>query len=356
MTQSTMSPKAAIFGLAGLKLTDAERAFFMAQRPVGYILFARNVETPEQVKALVAELRSITPGHNPVVLIDQEGGRVQRLKPPYWRFAPPGADFGSLHATNPQAAAAGLRINMRLIGKELADLGIDVDCAPLLDVPVPGAHDVIGDRAFSTNPDVVAALAPVAADGLIDSGVIPVIKHIPGHGRATADSHKALPVVDADIATLRATDFQPYYTWAKLNPKPLVFAMTAHVVYTTIDAARPATQSKKMFDEFIRGELEFDGLVMSDDLSMAALTGPFDERAALSLEAGCDVVLHCNGDLAEMEAVARGTGQLGSRGLMALAASESVRLKPRVPLSNEQAMALDFELMVQLRNSQIANG
>jgi len=347
---TTPPPKAAIFGLAGLTLSNAERAFFSAQRPVGYILFARNVEKPAQLAALVKELRSLTPGHNPVVLIDQEGGRVQRLKPPYWRFAPTGAAFGALYAKNAAAGIAALRTNMRLIGTELADLGIDVDCAPLLDVPVPGAHDVIGDRAFATDPDVVAALAPVAAEGLIDAGVVPVIKHIPGHGRATADSHKDLPVVDADLATLRATDFKPYAAWAKLMPPPLAFAMTAHVVYTAIDAKTPATQSKKMFDDIIRGELAFDGLVMSDDLSMAALTGPYDERAAKSLDAGCDVVLHCNGDMAEMEAVARGTGALGARGLKALMASESIRLKPRAPLTAEQVTALDFKLMVDLRH------
>jgi beta-N-acetylhexosaminidase len=343
-------PKAAIFGLAGLTPTEVERAFFAAQRPVGYILFARNVENPAQVMALVKDLRALTPGHSPVVLIDQEGGRVQRLKPPYWRFAPTGAAFGQMYSKDASAGITALRTNMRLIGTELAALGIDVDCAPLLDVPVPGAHDVIGDRAFGKDPDIVAALAPIAAEGLIDAGVVPVIKHIPGHGRATADSHKDLPVVAADLATLRTTDFKPYAAWATLKPPPFAFAMTAHVVYTAIDARNPATQSKTMFDEIIRGELAFDGLVMSDDLSMAALTGPYDERAAKSLEAGCDVVLHCNGDMDEMLAVAKGTGGLGARGLRALAASGAIRLKPRVALTAEQVAGLDFNLMVQMRH------
>jgi len=349
MNTAHQPPKAVIFGLAGFTLTEAERAFFQRERPVGYILFARNIENPEQVTQLVKNLRALTPGHNPVVLIDQEGGRVQRLRPPFWRFAPTGAEFGALYQRSTVAGLEALRLNMTLIGKELADLGIDVDCAPLLDVPVPGAHDVIGDRAYGTDPELVAKLAPIAAEGLIDAGIVPVIKHMPGHGRATSDSHKALPVVAADLATLRATDFKPYAVWAGLNPPPFAFAMTAHVVYTAIDPVVPATQSRKLFDEIIRGALAFDGLVMSDDLSMAALTGPYDERAAKSLAAGCDVVLHCNGDMTEMEAVARGTGLLGSRGVRELAASEAIRLKPRKIFAEGELAAADFLVMHRLR-------
>ncbi|MBL8629145.1 MAG: beta-N-acetylhexosaminidase [Rhodospirillaceae bacterium] len=350
MTQGTQPPKAVIFGLSGLTLTEAEREFFKRERPAGYILFARNVETPSQVKALVADLRSLDSAHSPVVLIDQEGGRVQRLRPPHWRAAPTGLQFGELYQRNPQSAMEALRLNMALIGKELADLGIDVDCAPLLDVPVPGAHDVIGDRAYGTDPAIVSVLAPVCAEGLIDSGVVPVIKHMPGHGRAMSDSHKDLPVVDADLATLRATDFKPYAAWAALKPMPFAFAMTAHVIYTAIDAANPATQSKKVFDEIIRGELAFDGLIMSDDLSMHALTGPFEERAAKSLAAGCDVVLHCNGDMAEMEAVARGTGAVGPRGVRELRASEAIRLKPRKALSGVTLAAFELQVAHRLRH------
>jgi beta-N-acetylhexosaminidase len=343
-------PKAAIFGLSGLTLTDAEREFFKTQRPVGYILFARNIDNPAQVSALTTELRSLDRTYKPVVLIDQEGGRVQRLKPPYWRFTPPAAEFGKLFAKNPQPAQAAARLNMRLIGAELAALGIDVDCAPVLDVPAPGAHDIIGDRAFASDPDVVARLAPAAAEGLIDAGVVPVIKHIPGHGRAALDSHLSLPVVDADVAVLRMTDFLPYLAWAKLRPKPLAFAMTAHVVYSAIDPGVPATQSRKIFDEIIRGELGFDGLVMSDDLSMAALSGPFEDRAVKSLAAGCDVVLHCNGDMAEMVAVARGAGPLGPRGLAALAQSEAIRLKPRQPFADGEAVVADAQLLIRMRS------
>jgi beta-N-acetylhexosaminidase len=350
MTNGIPPPKAVIFGLSGLQLTDAERAFFKRERPAGYILFARNVDTPAQVKALVTDLRSLDPSHNPVVLIDQEGGRVQRLKPPYWRAAPTGLQFGELYKRNPQAAIDALRLNMALIGRELADLGIDVDCAPLLDVPVPGAHDVIGDRAYGTDPDIVSALAPVCAEGLIDAGVVPVIKHVPGHGRAMSDSHKDLPIVAADLATLRATDFKPYAACAALKPPPLTFAMTAHVIYTAIDAHAPATQSKKVFDDIIRGELAFDGLVMSDDLSMQALTGPFDERAAKSLAAGCDVVLHCNGDMSEMEAVAMGVGPLGARGIRELKASEAIRLKPRKPVDAITTAAAELQVAHRLRH------
>lgn len=349
MSVDVKPPKAAIFGLSGLTLTDAERAFFKAQRPVGYILFARNVENPAQVGAIVKDLRGLDPAYNPVVLIDQEGGRVQRLKPPYWRFAPAAAEFGALYGRNPKAGAEALRLNMALIGKELADLGIDVDCAPLLDVPVPGAHDVIGDRAFGIDPDLVAALAPIAAEGLIDAGVVPVIKHMPGHGRATADSHKALPTVETGLAALRATDFKPYTAWSALHPKPFAFAMTAHVVYTAIEPGVPATQSKKLFDDIIRGELAFDGLVMSDDLSMAALTGPYDERAAKSLAAGCDVVLHCNGDMTEMEAVAAGTGPLNARGQRALTESEAIRLKPRREWDEAMVVGEEFRILHALR-------
>jgi beta-N-acetylhexosaminidase len=250
------------------------------------------------------------------VLIDQEGGRVQRLKPPVWRAAPAMAPFGDLYGRDPRAAETALRLNMRLIGQELAALGIDVDCAPVMDVPVSGAHDVIGDRAFSRAPAVVAALAPVVCEGLMAAGIVPVIKHIPGHGRARADSHKELPVVDADLAALRASDFVPFARFAQTGLP--AFAMTAHVVYSAIDPAHPATTSRKVIHDVIRGELGFHGLLMSDDLCMKALTGSFQARAEASLAAGCDVVLHCDGNLADMAAVAAGCGPLGANGLRAL--------------------------------------
>jgi beta-N-acetylhexosaminidase len=331
---------AAIFGMAGTTLSDAERAFFKRVRPLGYILFARNIETPAQVIELVNDLRSLDSTHNVMVLIDQEGGRVQRLKPPHWRLAPAMAEFGDLFARSPGKAADVLRLNNQMIGAELAALGIDVDCAPCMDVPTPGAHDIIGDRAFSRDPAIVAALSPPACEGLLDAGVLPVIKHIPGHGRAAADSHKELPVVGDDLGTLRESDFAPFRALCATSLQEACLAMTAHVVYRAIDAERPATTSKRVIADVIRGEIGFKGLLMSDDVGMKALTGPFDARAAAALDAGCDAVLHCEGVMDEMEAVAKGTGPLGAHGLKALAAADAYRGKPRARLVNAAAASV----------------
>jgi beta-N-acetylhexosaminidase len=341
------APLAAIFGFAGLTLTEAERAFFLRVRPLGYILFARNIEKPGQVTALVSELRMLTPEDDPVILIDQEGGRVQRLKPPHWRHAPAGADFAALYRRDPDRAARLLRSNFHLIGKELCDLGIDVDCAPVMDVPVAGAHDVIGDRAYGGDPTTVHELARQVCEGLIDAGVVPVIKHIPGHGRAMSDSHKELPRVEADLASLRATDFAPFRAFCRASDRPIAFGMTAHVVYDAIDPDLPATTSRTVIEDIIRGEIGFAGLLMSDDLGMQALAGPYDERAAKSLAAGCDVVLHCDGNLDDMEAVARGAGPLGERGRKAVADTAPIRRRPRKSEGN--LAAVDFQIMDALR-------
>ena len=338
---SSAAPAAAIFGMSGLALTDAEREFFARVRPVGYILFARNVRDPEQVRALVADLRGLVPGHDPLILIDQEGGRVQRLKPPHWRAAPPMAPFGALYARNPAKAREAVRLDLQLIGQELADLGIDVDCAPVMDVPAAGAHDIIGDRAFSRDPLIVADLAVAACDGLIDAGVVPVIKHIPGHGRSRADSHLELPVVESDLATLRASDFVPFAHFSKFGRQ--AFGMTAHVVYSAIDPDRPATNSKRVID-MIRNEIGFTGLLMSDDLGMKALSGPYDARAGAAIAAGCDVALHCDGNLADMEAVARGIGTLGANGQRALADVAAIRRKPRSTAGEAQLAQINTAL------------
>jgi beta-N-acetylhexosaminidase len=305
---------AAIFGCAGLRLSEEERAFFRKANPYGFILFARNVETPDQVRALVRELRDAVGRADAPLLIDQEGGRVQRLKPPQWRGAPAGRRFGELMAHDPQAAEEGAQANARLIAAELDDLGIDVDCLPLLDVPVPGAHDIIGDRAFGETPDVVAQLGRAVCKGLRAGGVLPIVKHVPGHGRARSDSHLELPVVDASLDELRATDFAPF----KALAKEACWAMTAHVVYTAIDPDAPATLSAKVVREIIRGEIGFDGPLISDDLSMKALSGDFAERTRLALAAGCDLVLHCNGDMAEMTAVAAACAPLSQRAVFRL--------------------------------------
>ncbi len=341
------APLAAIFGLAGLTLSDEEKSFFKSVRPLGYILFARNIETPAQVSDLTQELRSLVQGDNPLILIDQEGGRVQRLVPPHWRFAPAMAEFGDLYARDPETTLSILKTNMTLIGRELCELGIDVDCAPVMDVPVPGAHDVIGDRAFSPDPEVIAAMAPYACDGLRDAGVIPVIKHLPGHGRATADSHKELPVVSEDLETLRTTDFAPFKALCADDTQGVCFGMTAHVVYSAIDPDQPATTSKKVISDIIRGEIGFQGLLMTDDLAMKALDGPFDERAAASLEAGCDVVLHCDGNLEDMRSVAEGAKPLGANGMQALETVASVRLQPTAEIEN--ILKADFTIMDGLR-------
>lgn len=292
-------PAAAIFGCAGPSLGEDERRFFGRVNPLGFILFARNIVDPAQVKALVAELRACVGRADAPVLIDQEGGRVQRLRPPHWRKAPPGAPFARLAESDPEAARQALRLNYRLIGRELAELGIDVDCAPVLDVPIPGAHDVIGDRAFGLTADRVADLGLQVVEGLLDEGVLPVIKHIPGHGRSMVDSHHDLPVVEASLAELEAQDFPPFRA---LRHAP--WAMTAHVVYTALDAKAPATTSAKVIGEIIRGTIGFDGVLISDDLSMKALGGRFEDRTTACLAAGCDVALHCNGDMAEMQAIA----------------------------------------------------
>ena len=318
MSASSQPPTAAIFGCEGLALSDREKSFFARTNPLGFILFARNVRDPGQVRSLVGELRSCVGRADAPVLIDQEGGRVQRLRPPHWRQAPPMARFGELDDLLRASRAA--RLNASLIAAELGALGIDVDCAPVLDLPVAGAHDVIGDRAFSGDAEVVASLGRAVCDGLLAGGIIPVVKHIPGHGRASVDSHHRLPVVDADLAVLRATDFRPF---GELRDAP--WAMTAHVVYTTLDAAAPATISKKVIETIIRGEIGFGGVLVSDDLSMKALSGNLDDRARAALAAGCDVVLHCNGDMAEMEAVAAATHPLADAALERLNRATSRR-------------------------------
>lgn len=292
-------PGAAIFGCAATRLSDDERAFFKDADPLGFILFARNVETPDQVKGLVAELRASVGRDDAPVLIDQEGGRVARLRPPHWREAPPARRFGDLALTDRFVAAEAVALNSRLIAQELHALGIDVDCLPLLDVPSPGAHGIIGDRAYSDDPDMVAMLGRAACGGLLAGGVLPVIKHVPGHGRARVDSHEELPVVETPFDELVARDFQPFKALAEMP-----IAMTAHVIYTDIDPDRPATTSSEVITKVIRRLIGFDGLLLTDDIGMSALSGAMGLRGRAALAAGCDVVLHCSGKLDEMKAVA----------------------------------------------------
>ena len=290
--------RAFITGLAGFSISPVERAFFREAQPWGLIIFKRNVSTSVQVTELVDSFREIV-GWNAPVLVDQEGGRVQRLQPPHWPAYPPGRRYGELYDREPASGIAAARLAGHLIAADLRPLGIDVDCLPLADVPLESADPVIGDRAYGEEPGKVAAIARAIAEGLRAGGVLPVLKHLPGHGRATADSHHKLPVVDADRVTLEATDFAAFRPLADL---PL--GMTAHVVFSAIDPVAPATTSVTIVRQVIRGFIGFEGLLMSDDISMKALSGSIAERSRAALAAGCDVVLHCNGDLREMTAVA----------------------------------------------------
>jgi beta-N-acetylhexosaminidase len=325
---------AAILGCSGLVLTAAERALFRDARPWGFILFRRNIEAPDQVRALVDDLRACTGVANGPVLIDQEGGRVQRLGPPHWRRYPPGRAYGQIAANDPLSRREIVRLGARLIAHDLAALGINVDCVPVLDVPDPRGHEVIGDRAYADAPAEVARLGRAAAEGLIAGGVLPVIKHIPGHGRALADSHSALPLVEAAIEDLEARDFAPFRV---LSDMPM--AMTAHVVYAAIDPKAPATTSRRAIRDVIRRAIGFDGLLMTDDLSMKALSGDFTQRARASLAAGCDVVLHCNGDMDEMRAVLEGTGPLAGRAKARAAAALARIARVPEPFDVEEARA-----------------
>ncbi len=312
---------AAIYGCAGPELSAEERVFFADARPWGFILFRRNVESPEQLLRLTSALRDSV-GWDAPILVDQEGGRVQRLGPPHWPKYPPGDAY--LKATNDLSAARELaRLGGRLMAHDLRSVGINIDCAPVLDVPTPGAHDIIGDRAYGQDPATVALLGRAVAEGLLAGGVLPVIKHMPGHGRAFADSHKELPTVHAGLDALDAWDFEPFRA---LSDMPI--GMTAHIVFTAIDKKRPATQSRKAI-RLIRERLGFGGLLLSDDLCMNALSGTLTERAETSLKAGCDIVIHWTGDMAEMRQVAEGVGKLkGGAARRAEAALARIVLSP----------------------------
>lgn len=344
-----MSPRACILGCEGVALGAEERAFFRDVRPWGFILFARNIGTADEVRALTAALREAVDDEDTAIFIDQEGGRVQRLRPPLARLRRPAALFGQLYARDPQAAVEAVTLNHRLLAHELAAVGVDADCAPCIDLLHPGAHGIIGDRAFGDDPATVSALGRAACDGLLAGGVAPVIKHIPGHGRAGVDSHLALPVVDASVAELEATDFQPFRAVADAP-----MAMTAHVVYSAVDP-ECVTVSHRAISTVIRGLIGFDGLLMSDDLSMKALGGDLAERARRSIEAGCDVVLHGNGALvgepvrdlrAELRAVAEAAPELAGKALERAEAARAVTRRsqpfdPEVAEARLAALGLD---------------
>lgn len=311
---------AILFGCAGPVLAADERRFFHDADPHGFILFRRNCETPDQLKALVADLRDAV-GRKAPVMIDQEGGRVARIRPPHWSAFPAAARFGDLDAIDPGAAEAAVRANATAIALSVGAAGIDIVAAPVLDLGLPEAdRSVVGDRAFSADPAVVGRLGRAMAEGLLDGGALPVIKHMPGHGRSRVDSHVALPLVEADLETLERTDFAPFRALADLP-----WGMTGHLVFTALDPDHPVTQSPTAIRDAVRGRIGFDGVLCSDDLSMGALSGPVAERARRAVAAGCDLALHCNGDLGEMRTIAAAVPAIGPETAARLARGEAWR-------------------------------
>jgi beta-N-acetylhexosaminidase len=330
--------RAFITGVAGPTLTDEERQFLSEAQPWGLIIFARNIAGPEPLRRLVDDFRAAV-GRDAPVLVDQEGGRVQRLRPPHWPLYPPGAAYGTLFDRDQGKGLAAARLGARLIAADLTALGIDVDCLPIADVPVVGADPVVGDRAYGHAPGKVAVIAAAISRGLGDGGVLPVLKHIPGHGRATADSHHRLPVVSADRASLEATDFAAFRPLAAL---PL--GMTAHVVFSALDPLAPATTSAGIVQDVIRDSIGFKGLLMSDDISMGALSGTLSERTGAAIAAGCDIVLHCNGKMPEMRAVASQAPVLAGEAARRAAAALASK-RPALPLDEAAARAEFSALM-----------
>jgi len=327
--------RALIFGCLGPQLTAPEAAFFRDVDAYGFILFRRNVETPEQVRALVDALRAAV-GRDAPVLVDQEGGRVQRLGPPHWRRYPAADAFVRLDAADPALAEEALRLSAGLMAADLAELGIDVDCLPLADVRQPGSHDVIGDRAFGTDPATVARLARIQVAALAAAGVTGVLKHLPGHGRAMVDSHAELPRVAAGRTELEAVDFAPFKALAGIVP----YGMTGHLLFPALDPERPSTLSPTVIGAVIRGSIGFDGLLMTDDLSMAALGGPIGARAALALAAGCDLALHCNGRMDEMTLIATEVGELTGAAAARAARADAERRRNRAGRTLPAAVAV----------------
>ena len=337
--------RALILGCEGLRLSAPERAFFREAQPWGFILFKRNCETPDQVRALVAELKDTASLPDALVLIDQEGGRVARLVPPHWRRPPSGAVFDNLAAHDLEAAARAVYLNARLIAADLAALGINVDCYPPLDLRFLGASQVIGDRSLGATVAQVIGLGRAACEGLLDGGVLPVIKHMPGHGRATADSHVDLPVVTTSREELEASDFAPFRALADMP-----IGITAHIRFDAIDPSLPATLSRTGIDRVIRGASGFDGLLLCDDLSMAALTGTRAERAQAALAAGCDIVLHCNGSASEMAEIVAVAPPLTDRAAQRLAAAKA-RLKAAPALDGAAMLAELSQLIGRSANA-----
>ncbi len=335
-----MSVRALIVGCAGPRLTADERDFFAEVQPWGLILFKRNIDSSKQVSALIHEYRRVVGYREAPVLIDQEGGRVQRLGPPHWSEFPPAESFAELYRRDARLGAEAAKLGARLIASELNALGITIDCMPVADLRLPEGHGVIGDRAYGAISDEVVPLARAAAEGLLDGGVLPVLKHIPGHGRANADSHESLPVVTTSFEELARTDFEPF---RQLSDLPI--AMTAHVVYEKIDPIQAATISEKIVRDVIRGHIGFDGLLLTDDISMKALTGSLRDRAEKAVKAGCDIILHCNGNLDEMIEAAAGSPKLAGKAAQRAEAALA-RRKPPLDRINVAEARAHFSAMI----------
>ena len=320
-----------IFGCSGLELTASEKHLFSEIKPWGFILFARNLESPRQTKALVDSLKQAIGREDAVILIDQEGGRVSRLPETFWRVPPSPTCFAQLYQRDPQAALRAMQLNYSLIGHDLKSLGINVNCAPMVDIPQPNASTIVTERAYGDTSEAVIALAKAVISGLKEARVAPVVKHAPGHGRATSDSHHFLPTVNAAQETLMHSDFEPF----KALSNESMF-MSAHIVFDQIDAKNPATQSPTIIQTVIREHIGFDGLLMTDDINMKALSGHVTERALSALSAGCDIALHCNGDFNEMVQLSEIIPALSGKSLKRALEAEKLAFAPALSFDIKQ--------------------
>ena len=332
-----MSQLAAILGLSGPRLTVSERTFFRDANPWAFILFSRNVESPDQLRRLCDDLRGAV-GRDTLIFVDQEGGRVQRLKAPYWRAYPTGAAYAAVHNDDAEKGKRAIFLSHRLIADDLRAVGITANCAPVLDLPQSGADPIISDRALGNWTDQIITLAKAAITGLMEGGVAPVIKHIPGHGRATVDSHLALPQITTSRMLLERTDFRPF---RMLADAPM--AMTAHAIYSAVDE-EPVTTSPKTLKDLIRTSIGFDGLLMSDDLDMKALNGNLQFKTASALDAGCDIALQCSGNLLDMIEVAKGGRPLAGRSLERAQAAE--KLTESISEFDREAAETEFDDLI----------
>ena len=333
-------PRAFICGLKGTAISEEERSFLRDARPWGVILFARNIGEPVVVRRLCADIRDALERDDAPILIDQEGGRVQRIGPPHFRAYPPGAAYGRLYEIDPLIGIEAAQLGARLIALDLTELGVTVDCIPVLDLPAEGVTPAIGDRTLGRTVDSVTALGGAQIEGLLSGGVLPVIKHMPGHGRAVVDSHKELPSVDALLSELESSDFAPFRRLAAKSP----LGMTAHVVFRDLDGGAPATLSGEVIARIIRGRIGFEGALMTDDISMGALSGDHRGRAEAAIRAGCDLVLHCNGDTDEMSEVAAGVPDLAGDSLSRT--ERALAARPAPEPGNRQALEAQFDALL----------